>query len=339
MSYNRVSMNITIDNAKQLSNDILALLGISQTEANLITENLIDAELSNRKTHGLVRLLGFKRSKDSDKLNTSELKLNIISESDSHLHINGDNKMGFGVIYKSLDKAFEKIKKNKLLAVGINNIGVSGFIGSYARKATEQDLIFIGFNNSTGGLIPYGSIKEMWGTNPFTVGIPTNDIPVILDMASSQITWGDLLVAKNEGKQIKEGVALDAEGNITTDPSKAMEGGLLPFSGHKGSGLAFIVELLGGALTGSRVGNNVPGGWGSFYILIDPTLFRPLSDFKNDVQTAIKELKDSPKMKGFQEIYFAGEHSYKIRQENITNGTIDITEKLYNDLQSLLKGN
>ena len=158
-------------------------------------------------------------------------------------------------------------------------------------------------------------------------------------MASSQITWGDLLVAKNEGKQIKEGVALDSEGNITTDPSKAMEGGLLPFSGHKGSGLAFIVELLGGALTGARVGNNVPGGWGSFYILIDPTLFRPLDDFKTDVQTAINELKTSPKMKGFDEIYFAGEHSYKIRQENITNGTIDITEKLYNDLQSLLKGN
>lgn len=172
MSYNHVSMNITIDNAKQLSNGILTRLGISQTEANLITENLIDAELSNRKTHGLVRLLGFKRSKNSDKINTAELKLNIISESDSHLHINGDNKMGFGVIYKSLDKAFEKIKKNKLLAVGINNIGVSGFIGSYARKATEQNLMFIGFNNSTGGLIPYGSIKEMWGTNPLTVGIP-----------------------------------------------------------------------------------------------------------------------------------------------------------------------
>jgi L-2-hydroxycarboxylate dehydrogenase (NAD+) len=95
-------------------------------------------------------------------------------------------------------------------------------------------------------------------------------------MASSQITWGDLLVAKNAGKEIKEGAAIDGEGNLTTDPGKAMEGGLLPFFGRKGSGLAFIVELLGGALTGSRVGNNVAGGWGSFYILIDPTLFRPL---------------------------------------------------------------
>lgn len=332
-------MNINIEIATQLSNDILKNLKITPTEVQLITQNLIDAELANKKTHGLVRLLGFKRTSDAGKLNTEPLDLQVISESDSHLHIDGNGKMGFGVIYKSLDNAFEKIKTSKLLAVGIKNTGVSGFIGSYARKATEQNLIYIGFHNSTGGLIPHGSIKEMWGTNPLTVGIPTNNIPVILDMASSQITWGDLLVAKNEGKAIKEGVAIDADGNITTDPSKAMEGGLLPFAGHKGSGLAFIVELLGGALTGSRVGNNVQGGWGSFYILIDPTLFRPLNDFKNDVEVAINELKDSPKMKGFDEIYFAGEQSYKTRQSNIANGSFEISEKLYSDLQNLLKDN
>ena len=330
-------MKINIKEATQYSLDILLKLGLSKEESELITENFIDAELSNRKTHGLVRLLGFKKSKDLNKLNTSELNLNIVSESDSHLHIDGVEKTGYGVVYKSLDKAFEKIKKNKLIAVGIRNTGVSGFVGSYARKAVEHDLIFIGFNNSTGGLIPYGSIQQMWGTNPLTIGIPTNDIPVILDMASSQITWGDLLVAKNEDRKIQESVALDSEGNITTDPSKAMEGGLLPFSGHKGSGLAFIVELIGGALTGARVGNNVPGGCGTFYILIDPTLFRPIADFKKDVETAINELKESPKMKGFEEIYFAGEHSYKIRQENLKQDSFDISEKLYDDLQNLLQ--
>lgn len=325
-------MHITLDQANKLSLNILRNLGIEHEEAALITENLIDAELANKKTHGLVRLIGFNQAKSTATLNTDQLDLTIISESNSHLHLDGKGKLGFGVIYKSLAKAFDIIKKTKLLAVGIKNIGVSGFIGSYARKATEKNLIFLGFNNSKSALIPYGTIKAMWGTNPLTVGIPTNDIPVILDMASSQITKGDLLVAKEEGTKINAGMALDDMGKSTTDPSKAIEGGLLPFGGHKGSGLAFIVELLGGALTGSRVGNNVPGGWGSFYILIDPTLFRPLSDFKRDVQTAIAELKSSPKMKGFHEIYFAGERSYKTRQDNLAMGTIEITEKLYSKL-------
>lgn len=120
---------------------------------------------------------------------------------------------------------------------------------------------------------PLGTTKDLWGTDPITVSVPTHTIPVILDMASSQTTWGDLMVAKTEGKQIKEGVAIDADGNMTIDPAKAMEGGILPIAGHKGSGLAFIVELLGGGLSHSRIGGAVEGGWGSFYILIDPTMF------------------------------------------------------------------
>lgn len=328
-------MKIAITKAGQLSTDILLEIGIPQDEASLITENLIDAELANRKSHGLVRLIGFVKKKSDGELNTEPLEINVISESESHLHIDGNGKMGFGLIYKSLDLAFEKIKSNKLLAVGIGNTGISGFIGSYARKATEKNLIFIAFNNSPSRLVPYGSIERMWGTNPLTVGIPTNDIPVILDMASSKITLGDILVARTEKKLLEEDVVLDKNGIMTTDPDKAVDGGLLPIAGHKGSGLGFVIELLGGALTGSRVGNNVPGGWGSFYILIDPTLFRPLTDFKNDVEIAIKELKESSRMRGFDEIYFAGEQSYNARKEHLRNGEIEITEKLLNDLYGL----
>lgn len=329
-------MKIKVSEAYQISQKFLENFGLSSEESTLITENIVDAELSGRKTHGFVRLLGFKRSFDSQKFNTNPLEIDIISESPVSIYLNGHNKLGYGPIYKSLDLAFEKVKTSKILAVGIKDLNVTGYIGSYARKATERDLIFIGFNNSTGGLIPFGSKKETWGTNPLTVGIPTYDIPVILDMASSQITWGDLLVAKNEGKSIKEGAALDADGNPTTDPEKAMGGGLLPFFGHKGSGLAFIVELLGGALTGSRVGYQVPGGWGSFYILIDPTLFRPIDDFKKDVSTAINELKTSPKATGFKEINFAGEQSAKLRQKQLNAGTVEISDTILEQVKKIV---
>ncbi|MDD5146900.1 MAG: Ldh family oxidoreductase [Candidatus Pacebacteria bacterium] len=319
-------MKINIKEATDLSTTFLTGLGLSAKEAGYVTQNIINAELAGRKTHGFVRLLGFKRSSDNKTFNTNPLKIEVINESPVSLYLNGHNKLGYAPIYESLEMAFEKIKASKLLAVGLKDLNVTGYIGDYARLATEKDLIFIGFNNSTGGLVPYGSIKEMWGTNPLTVGIPTNGIPVILDMASSQITWGDLLVAKNEGEQISEGAAIDSQGKPTTDPEKAMGGGVLPFFGHKGSGLAFIVELLGGALTGSRVGSQVPGGWGSFYILIDPTLFRPLADFKKDIETAINELKNAPKAKGFTNIYFAGEQSASLRQKQLAEGLVEISD-------------
>ena len=116
-----------------------------------------------------------------------------------------------------------------------------------------------------------------------------------------------------------------------------MKGGLLPIAGHKGSGLAFIVELLAGALTGSRVGYSVPGGWGTFYILINRALFRPIDKFKDDVETAIKELKNAPKADGFDEIYFPGERSQKLREENLKAGEIEVSDQLIQNLKLLIK--
>ncbi len=329
-------MKIAIEEAKKISNDILKAAGLSLDEAMLTTENLIEAELAGKKTHGLLRLISFKNQTDDYTINSDNQGLDIISQTANSLYINGHRKLGTPIIYKSLEIAFDKIKESKVVCVGLKDIQVSGYIGDYARKATEKNLIFIGFHNSPGGLVPYGTIQEMWGTNPFTVGIPTEGAPVILDMASSQITWGDLLISKNEGKQIKPGMAIDSSGEITTDPSEVMDGGgLLPFFGHKGSGLAFVIELLGGALTGSGVGNSIPGGWGSFYIIIDPTMFRPLNDFKNDIGTAIKELKNAPRENGFKEIFFAGEQSNNSRERHLSEESLEITENLYKALMEI----
>ncbi len=330
-------MKIKINKATELSNKILQTIGFSLDDAKLITQNLIEAELVEKKTHGLIRLLSIKRLADQKKINVNGETFKIIKDTPTQLHIDSKNKPGFIVIYKSLDLAIPKAKQSGIVSVGLKDLGyASGYIGAYAKMAAKENLIFIGFNNSPGGLIPYGSKKELWGTDPITVGIPTNDLPVILDMASSKITFGQLIVAKQENKLIPEGVALDKEGNPTTNAIKAIEGGILPIAGHKGSGMAFIVELLAGALTGSRVGYAVPGGWGTFYILIDPTLFRPLKDFKTDVQKAIIELKNAPKAKGFKEILFPGERAARKREENLKSGEIEIGENLYKLLKEII---
>lgn len=330
-------MKITISQAKNLSKNILHKLGFCKEETSAITESLIEAELVGKPTHGLIRLVTVKKLVENGELKSNAEGILIKKETGNSLHIDGNFRPGWSVIYKSLDLAFRKIKKVRVLAVGIKDMAyASGYIGGYARKATEKDLIFIGFNNSSGGLVPYGARKELWGTDPITVGIPAKKIPVILDMASSKISWGKLLVAKQEGRKLEKGVAIDKDGNITTDPVRAMEGGLLPIADHKGSGLAFIVELLAGALTSSRVGYAVEGGWGCFYILIDPTIFRPIKEFKKDVSAAISELKNAPKMRGFEEIYFPGERSQKLRIQHFQEGKFEISNSLYELLEDCL---
>lgn len=329
-------MKIKINEAEQLAKETLTKLGFTSNDASLITKNLIEAELVEKKTHGLIRIPAIKKQIENKKISVSGDAPEKISETSNSLHLDGKNKPGFIVIYQSLDRAIEKAKESGMVSVGLKNIGyASGYIGAYARIATENGLIFIGFNNSAGGLIPHGSKKELWGTNPLTVGVPTNSDPVILDMASSMTTWGNLMVSKQEGKKLSEGLALDGDGKPTIDPEKAMEGGILPFGGHKGSGLAFIVELLAGALTGSRVGYSVEGGWGSFYILINPTIFRSLKDFKSDVSTAIDELKNAPKADSVTEIYYAGEQSNNLRKLHLESGVIEVSDKLLSELKSI----
>lgn len=329
-------MKMKITDAEQLAKDTLTKLGFTANDASLITKNLIEAELAEKKTHGLIRIPAIKKQVEKGKISTKSDEPQEISQTSTSLHLDGKNKPGFIVIYQSLEQAIQKAKEAGMVSVGLKDVGyASGYIGAYARIATDNNLIFIGFNNSAGGLIPHGSKKELWGTNPLTIGVPTNDDPVILDMASSMTTWGDLMVSKQEGKKLREGVALDGDGNPTTDPEKAMEGGILPFAGHKGSGLAFIVELLAGALTGSRVGYSVEGGWGTFYILIDPTVFRSIQEFKSDVSKAIDELKNAPKANGVSEIYYAGEQSNKLRKSHLESGEIEISDALLNELKNI----
>ena len=168
------------------------------------------------------------------------------------------------------------------------------------------------------------------------MGIPSNDLPVILDMSSSQIPFGKVVLAKAANEKLPENVALDKDGNITSNPLAVLSGGgLLPFAGFRGSGIAFTVELLGGALTKSAVGKKIGGGWGSFFILIDPSIFRDLKEFKNEVSVAIEELKNLPKAKGVGEIFYPGERSQKLRQEQLKSGFIEIPDLLYSQLEKL----
>lgn len=164
-------MTVKIKDLTELSEKIIQKWGFSDEEAKLITENFIDGELTGKKTHGLVRLLWMKKQIDAEKINVKKEKIEIVKETPVSLLVDGKNKPGVYVINKALEFGIDKAKKSGIVAVGCTNTApVSGMVGSYARKATEQNLIFIGFNNSSGGLVPFGAIKELWGTNPLTVG-------------------------------------------------------------------------------------------------------------------------------------------------------------------------
>lgn len=333
-------MKIKIAEATRLSNEILAGLGFPTEEARYCTSVFLDGELTNKKSHGLMRLIRLATMIQDGRVKVSKASIKIVRETPSSILLDGRGKTGFYVVPKTLELAIKKLKGSKIgmvCAGCMNTAPAAGMIGYYARKAAEKNLIYIGFHNSMSYLIPFGSNKALWGTNPITIGVPTNDIPVIWDCSAGKMSVGEMALAKEHGKKLPKNIAFDKDGNPTTDPVKALEGGILPFSDKKGSGMAFIVELLAGALTGSSIRPDKQWHWGAFFVLIDPNIIRPIAEFKKDISESIKLHKNSPKIKGVKEIYFPGERSQKKMKTAILNGTFDIDNQLLIKLEHFAK--
>ena len=325
-------VEISFQKARELSRSILEELDCLPYEIDYIIQNLIAAELAGKGSHGLMRLFSFKKQNK----HKGEL-LNIINESESLLHIDAEYRIGMPVIYQALNRSIKKTKKIGLVSLGIKNIVVSGYIGDYALQVTNENLIFIGFSNAPDAIIPHGTTRAIFGTNPITIGIPNGTNSIILDMASSKIPMGRVANAIREGKKLEDNVAMDSTGNITTDPEKVKHkgklfGGLLPISEHKGSGLAMMIQILAGLLTGSKINEDLKDGRGVFYILLDPTIFMPLKIFQDSLNDLVTSLKEAPLAEGFSEVLFPGESSNRNRKKGLEKGSIKISKNLYEQL-------
>ncbi len=202
----------------------------------------------------------------------------------------------------------------------------SGYIGAYANLVAENDLVYIGFHNSSGGLNYHGSKLDPLGTNPITIGLPSNKTNVIIDTSMAKLNWNDIEKAKVEGSELQQGVAVDVNGVDTVNPSDAFS--VKSIEGHKGTTLAYGVELLAGAISNSRVDFSNFGGWGSLYIIINPEFFAGKDKIKEIVANStdfIKTLGDN--------VYFPGERSSNNTKLNSNEGYIEVSEKLLENIK------
>jgi uncharacterized oxidoreductase len=219
-----------------------------------------------------------------------------------------------------------------------------GRLGGYAAMAAENGMIAMMMADSGLGpksVAPYGGRESRLGTNPICFAAPNGDrAPVLLDMATSAVAVGKLHVARAKGQAIPEGWILDKDGRPTTDPEDYYSGGtVLPLGGdqgHKGYGLAFVVEMFCGLLTGLGYGLDPQGRHndGIFLAVFDVSRLHPLNDFSSSVQNFIEYLKETPRAEGFDEILYPGELEARTRLERLRDG-IDIDDATWGALEAL----
>ena len=306
---------------KELKKEIIKIFkkfGLNENHASISTDALINAELVGAYGHGLSRLKMY-CDRIKKRLINPRPKIKIKRISQSISLVDANDSIGFVAADIAIKQAIKNAKKTGIGMVAVKNSGHYGLSGYYAEQAIKKNLITMIYTNAPPAVAPHGSLKSLFGTNPICFGTPTGSkVPFILDTSISMINRGKIRFADKNNQKIPVGVALDKFGKPTTNAKKALQGVQLPIANFKGSGLAWMVDILSGVLTGGNHAGRVkdpfddftgPQNIGHLFITFKTNLF--VNNYNKRIKDNINKIKRLPKIKGVKEIVYPGQNKYK----------------------------
>lgn len=323
---------------REIVRDIFVAAGCSDAEGTQLATSLVGANLTGHDSHGVVRVPRYVEWKAEGAFIAGRT-VEIVRETPVIAVVDG--KYGFGqtVAPQAVSIGIRKAKAMGLSAVALRNAGHVGRVGEWAEMAAADGLVSIHYVNAPQSLLvaPYGGVDRRFSTAPYSVGIPRPGTdPLILDFATSVVAEGKVLVASQGGKKIPDDALVSPDGSRSGDPHvlygdfdpvgprnyKQGKGAIRAFGEHKGSGLAFMCELLGGSLTGTGAADEKRARWAngmlSFYI--DPAQLDPGDFIPKDVQRYVDYVKSSRPVAKDGEVLVPGEPEIKNRKDREANG-------------------
>jgi L-2-hydroxycarboxylate dehydrogenase (NAD+) len=306
-------------------------LGVTAGDAEIAAKVLVASDLRGVDTHGVIRFnphAWYVKWLTEGSM-TARPNIRIISESSSTALIDGDRGMGMVIGHRAMELAIRKAKESGIGMVGVRNSRHYGMSAYYAMMALPHDMVGIAMTNASRQVVPTFGREARFGTNPMCFAVPAaKELPFVLDMATTTAAAGKLELAARQGKSIPQGWALNDHAEATDDPRVAQKARrLLPLGGsreggsHKGYGLAILVEILCGALTGTMTALNADQDpRGHFFGAIRIDSFRPADEFKRDMDRLIRELKSTPPIEGQERVYVAGEIEFETAEERAERG-------------------
>jgi LDH2 family malate/lactate/ureidoglycolate dehydrogenase len=315
---------------KQFCEQVLESMGMNELNRRVLADSLVKANLEGVDSHGLSRLAIYAKRFGDGRMNMNP-DVGFERRSASVLAVDGDNGLGHIVSYRALVEGIEMAKSSGMAAISVKNSNHFGTASYFCQLVCEHNMACIAFTNSPPGVAPWGGKSSFFGTNPIAFGFPTgNDQPVIVDLSTSIVARGKIILAAKQGSEIPDGWAIDENGLPTTDPKEALRGSVLPLGGAKGSALALAVEILTGVISGAAFGphvknmydENEAGGSniGHFFILMDIEKFLNLESYFTSINELLQEMKEVPAVPGVDEIRYPGERRKRSRDKGIQEG-------------------
>ncbi|MEQ1870803.1 MAG: amino acid adenylation domain-containing protein, partial [Vicinamibacterales bacterium] len=324
------AVRVRLESMRAYGQEALERAGLSARDAGIMTDVQVEASLRGQPTHNVGAIPRYARRLESGATNA---RPDIRVERDTAISalIDGDNGPGQLVAMVAMETAIRKARESGIAIVGVRRSNHFGAAGHYAWMAARANLIGLCTTNSALWLPPTGGIVPMFGTNPLGVGVPAaRHHPLVLDVSMSVTAKGKVALHLAQGKPLLPGWILDHRGRPSIEAADLSAGLGVPIGGHKGYGLAMVMEVLAGVLTGARFGRDhrrelmklpdQPADFGHFFMAIDPSLFMPLADFTARVDSLIDQVKGVARADNVHEILVPGEAEMVARARNLREG-------------------
>lgn len=304
--------------------------GLNEEDARLTAEVLVSTDTLGTFTHGTRQLRGLLKNIRAGRLSATAHE-EIVGEGPAWAIVDAHYAMPPAVSYRSMELAMRKAKACGIAYVGVRHSSHYGAAGFYANLAAQHDMFGMSMCNVDPCMTVPGSKGKVLGTNPIAYAAPAGEEKhIYLDIATSAVAATKIFSAKALGKSIPDNWLVDEDGQPTTDPSQyPLKGAQLPMAGHKGYGLAVMVEILTAVLTGSAVMSEVsswvldtpdPTNEGHAFIAVDIGQIMPLAEFEGRMDGMIREIKSAPLAKGAERIYLPGEIELERQEDALVEG-------------------
>lgn len=328
-------MILSILEARALVHASMVAIGHTSTEADIIADHLIDCELRGLSFGGLPRALSvIERIRATP---TPRQPIKIVKESPVSAALDGGDQVGYLVAQRATEIALQKARTTGIAVVTANQTWYTGMFSYYLEQITAAG--FMGFIAGSGGrrVAPHGGTEGRFSTNPIAFGFPSEETPVIWDIGTSAIMLGEVVLAQRMGELLPAGLAFAPDGEPTRDPGAALEGAFTVWGGHKGSGLALVVQLLG-MMSGASAAPPKLRDCGFFMLVIDPGLLTDADDYARRVSEFASELRDTRPLDPAKPVRVPFERSAAEREKRRADNRIEVADQIHEALIAVAAG-
>lgn len=325
-------MDVSIDDAESIGAEALRRLGYAEEEARTIVAHLLDCELRGLAYSGLARILSI-----AERLAThprTEQRAEVVRETPVSAAIDAHDEIGYLVAPMAAELALDKALTSGIAAIAVRDTWYTGMLSYYLEPLADAGLVTIAASNASPWVAVTGGSEPLVGTNPFAMAFPTPGGATVWDIGTSAITHAAAVLAGREGRALPEGVAFDPAGAPTTDPRDALAGALAPWGGHRGSGLAMAVQLLG-MHAGSVALPAELAGFGMTIIAMRSDLFAEDGHLEREAAAFAQAVRSSRPLDQAAPVRMPFDRSRAVREERRARGTLSIADGVLDALGRL----